>query len=61
MLKIITFLGKHLSKSNIHTSMTHCDFCKDSQVTVKIDEFFERLETIENEDKRKDFVRMFGM
>ena len=27
----------------------------------KRDEFFELLETIENEDKRKDFARMFGM
>ena len=27
----------------------------------KRDEFFEILETIENEDKRKDFARMFGM
>ena len=27
----------------------------------KRDEFFELLETIENEDKRKDFARMFAM
>ena len=27
----------------------------------KKNEFFELLETIENEDKRKDFARMFGM
>ena len=27
----------------------------------KRNEFFELLETIENEDKRKDFARMFGM
>ena len=27
----------------------------------KRDEFFELLETIENEDKQKDFARMFGM
>ena len=27
----------------------------------KRDEFFELLETIENEDKRKDFARMFDM
>ena len=27
----------------------------------KRDKFFELLETIENEDKRKDFARMFGM
>ncbi len=27
----------------------------------KRNEFFEILETIENEDKRKDFARMFGM
>ena len=27
----------------------------------KRDEFFELLETIENEDKRKDFARMFGL
>ena len=30
-------------------------------VDGKRDEFFELLETIENEDKRKDFARMFGM
>ena len=27
----------------------------------KRNEFFELLETIENEDKRKDFARMFAM
>ena len=27
----------------------------------KRDKFFELLETIENEDKRKDFARMFAM
>ena len=27
----------------------------------KRNEFFELLETIENEDKRKEFARMFGM
>ena len=30
-------------------------------VDGKRDEFFELLETIENEDKRKDFARMFAM
>ena len=29
-------------------------------VDGKRDEFFELLETIENEDKRKDFARMFA-
>ena len=30
-------------------------------VDGKRDEFFELLKTIENEDKRRDFTRMFGM
>ena len=59
-IEVHHFTGEtHIEKQ--HTLKGHNKVLHRLAGDGKRNEFFELLETIENEDKRKDFARMFGM